>query len=133
MTFDMAAPDNIVEYDLWYTSSDDRALDFLDNMQKYDLMLNKHTRFTPRFVYWECELCEDSLIKKNCFAGGKYCAIDTTNDKIKGVDIILEDLRQKCLHQNLYLAGNRADFWRYLVHVHSSCEVLDASCSMMAH
>ena len=93
MTFDMAAPDNIVEYDLWYTSSDDRALDFLVDMGAYDLKLIQHTKFTPRFVYWECEFCEQDLISKNCFAGGKYCAIDTTNSMIKGTDIMLEDLR----------------------------------------
>ena len=27
--FDMVKPDNRVEYDIWYTSSNDRALDFI--------------------------------------------------------------------------------------------------------
>lgn len=34
--FDMDKPDNRVEYDLWYTSSNDRALDFLTDFEDFD-------------------------------------------------------------------------------------------------
>ena len=33
-TFEMERPDNRVEYDFWYTSSDDRALDFLRDFKE---------------------------------------------------------------------------------------------------
>lgn len=36
ISFNMENPDNRVEYDIWYTSTDDRALDFIDNFIKYD-------------------------------------------------------------------------------------------------
>jgi hypothetical protein len=93
ITFQLDAPDNTVEYNLWYTSSDDRSLDFLYNLAEYDLKLGKHSHFTPKFVYWECYWCEEQLVKDNCYGNGKYCAIDTTNDRIKGTEIIEEDLR----------------------------------------
>ncbi len=36
-TFEMDKPDNRVEYDFWYTSSDDRALDFLRDFKENHL------------------------------------------------------------------------------------------------
>jgi hypothetical protein len=32
----MEKPDNRVEYDVWFTSSSDRALDFISDFKEYD-------------------------------------------------------------------------------------------------
>ena len=40
-TFEMDRPDNRVEYDFWYTSSDDRALDFLRDFEENHLQFKK--------------------------------------------------------------------------------------------
>lgn len=48
---------------------------------------------TPRFVFWQCTMCDDDLKKNDCFGGGKYCAYETVNSKQKGQEIIKEDLR----------------------------------------
>lgn len=34
--FEMEKPDNRVEYDVWFTSSNDRALDFISDFEEYD-------------------------------------------------------------------------------------------------
>lgn len=34
--FDISRPDNRVEYDIWYTSSNDKALDFVQDFGKVD-------------------------------------------------------------------------------------------------
>jgi hypothetical protein len=34
--FHMAKPDDRVEYDIWFTSSNDRALDFISDFSEYD-------------------------------------------------------------------------------------------------
>jgi hypothetical protein len=93
----MPHPDNRVEYDFWYTSSDDRALDFIIDFDKFEKGFGEETLFTPRFVYWECTGCDKSVVDKHCWANGKYCAIDSTNDKHSGQVIMMEDLREKCL------------------------------------
>lgn len=67
VSFEIAAPDNTVDYQLWYTSSDDRSLDFLADMGEYDKKLGKHSAFTPRFVYWECLFCDRKLLEDNCW------------------------------------------------------------------
>ena len=53
---------------------------------------------TPHYVFWKCTFCEDDYLKNDCFGGGKYCAVEPSNERFKGRDIILEDLRQKCLY-----------------------------------
>lgn len=67
VSFEIAAPDNSVDYQLWYTSSDDRSLDFLADMGAYAPKLGSKANFTPRFVYWECLFCDQKLLADNCW------------------------------------------------------------------
>lgn len=77
---------------------------------------------SPHFVYWECRKCEKAFVDRNCFANGKYCSFDVS-DKFSGQQIILENLRQKCIHKIAYDGGlrRRRDFWGYVAGVHSEC------------
>jgi len=103
-TFDMRSPDNRVEYDIWYSSSNDMALDFITKFSKVDKALGENVLMTPHFVFKPCmgAGCTDEFKKDNCFADGKYCSSDPTHPKIKGVEIMLEDLRQMCIYQKTY-------------------------------
>lgn len=100
----MEKPDNRVEYDIWFTSSNDRAMDFIIDFAPTDKSLSESVLMTPHYVFWKCNSCEQDFLDKDCFGGGKYCAIESTqeNYKLKGRDIILEDLRQKCIYQKYY-------------------------------
>jgi hypothetical protein len=89
----MKKPDNRVEYDIWYTSSNDVALDFIHDFMKIDKRFGEKVLMVPRFVFWLCENCDEDYIKQNCYAGGKYCAMDSGNSKLSGTEIIQEDLR----------------------------------------
>lgn len=57
--FIMENPDNRVEYDFYYSSSDDRALDFLRDFEEYNALLGNKVLFTPRFVSWSCPNCDE--------------------------------------------------------------------------
>jgi len=132
---EMNHPDNRVEYDLWYTSSNDKALDFIAEFTQTDQMLGEKVLFTPHFVFWRCTFCDWELLEHDCFAGGKYCAIDADNDYLEGRDIIIEDLRQKCLYQETYKeVATRYKWWAYMKQVHKNCyaEVTE-ECSKQAH
>ena len=48
-TFEMARPDNRVEYDIWYTSSNDEALDFIHDFRTVDKRFGDKVMMTPRF------------------------------------------------------------------------------------
>lgn len=60
---------------IWYTSSNDKALDFLKNIGEYLKPIVKQMDFEPKFVTWSCENCKDTFKKKNCVSNGKYCAV----------------------------------------------------------
>jgi len=83
--------DNKVDYDIWYSSTSDVALDFIQDFMKIDKAFGPAVKMTPRFVFWECTDCDEQTLKKHCFAGGNYCADSST--KLDGREIILEDLR----------------------------------------
>lgn len=91
--FVMEKPDNRVEYDIWFTSSNDRALDFISDFMYSDFQFGEQVLMTPHYVFWKCTFCEQDYLDKDCFSGGRYCAVDSSNEKHRGRDIILEDLR----------------------------------------
>jgi len=58
-----------------------------------DSKLGDKAKITPHFVFWECQGCDPSYLKSDCYGGGKYCAVEPSNYAIKGHEIVLEDLR----------------------------------------
>lgn len=54
----MDKPDNRVEYDFWYTSSSDRALDFIRDFGEWDEKLGSNVLMEPHFVFWQCPNCD---------------------------------------------------------------------------
>lgn len=120
VTFEMPRPDNRVEYDIWYTSIDDRALDFISDFEKLDEMLGEHVLMTPHFVSTSCTDCHQTFKETECYGNGKYCAIMHDKIKLEGKEILHEDLRQKCIYELTY-ESNRKTFWEYIKTVHKKC------------
>lgn len=60
--FVMEKPDNRVEYDFWFTSSNDRALDFITDFSEYDTKFYDKVLFTPHYVFWKCPFCEEKYL-----------------------------------------------------------------------
>jgi hypothetical protein len=133
--FVMEKPDNRVEYDIWYTSSNDRALDFISDFKEFDEKFGEIVLMEPHFVFWKCNFCEDNYLKNDCYGGGKYCAVEPSDSNIKGREIIEEDLREKCLYNKLYSdKKTRYLWWAYMKYVHQNCySVINEDCSKMAH
>jgi hypothetical protein len=73
----------------------------------------------------------------DCYGAGKYCAIEKgdSNYKMKGRQIIQEDLRQKCLYNRYYNAtSTRHIWWEYMAYVHQNCyNAITEECSENAH
>ena len=90
-----------VKYDFWFTSSSDRALNFLEDFASMSKKLDTYAQFTPHYVFWECMQCDQKYLENDCYGGGKYCAVEPSNANIKGHEIVLEDLRQLCLWEHL--------------------------------
>jgi hypothetical protein len=72
VTFELPKPDNRVEYDIWYSSVDDRALDFIVDFQEFDEQLDQGVLMTPHFVTWNCPQCDEDFKAKECYSDGQY-------------------------------------------------------------
>jgi len=124
----------IVDVDFWFTSSSDRAIDFLEDFNKIENQLGSKINFRPRYVFWECSNCDAKYMENDCYGGGKYCAVESSNANIKGRDIVQEDLRQLCLWGKFSKQNMTEQWWNYVTRVHSTCySVINEDCSRRAH
>ena len=126
-----------VDVELWYSSNNQLALDFIKEFDRYAHKLRGYITITPRFVTWGCPVCTEDFKKEECFGNGEYCAPNHVKDdfnRVLGRDIIMEDIRQSCLHTNLLKEGKEARWWDYIKEVHSECfGFISESCSKRAH
>ena len=110
------AEDNIVKANLWYSSSDDRALDFVKNMAEYIEPIIRSVDFKPKFVTWSCPNCDSDYKRNNCVSDGKYCAMQTSvNNDLNGVEVIMENLREYCIYE---LETNKKKFKNFKKAIH---------------
>lgn len=125
------------DVEIWYSSNNQRALDFVKEFDRYAHKLAGYVNITPRFVTWGCPGCRKDFKNAECFSDGKYCAPNHMKDDFNmfsGQDIILEDLRQSCLHQNLVKLSQEPKWWDYIKEVHSMCfGFISEDCSENAH
>ena len=85
-----------VHVELWFSSNNVLALDFIKEFDKYVHLLEDRVDFEPRFVTWACPYCSDDYKAEECFGNGKYCAPNherSSYSNVYGRDIISEDLR----------------------------------------
>lgn len=133
--FVMENPDNTVEWELFYTSDNDKSLDFISNFAEYYEKFSKtDVDFTPQVVTWACPNCDGEFKKKECVSDGKYCSMNHQSSYVRGYDVIMEDLREICLWNRLKKEGKEILWWKYIKHVHSLCyEEITAECSRSGH
>lgn len=70
---EISHPDNIVEYDLWFSSSLDFDKDFLIDLGNFFHELRKDTFFSPRIMTYSCPECTKEEKELNCLSNGEYC------------------------------------------------------------
>lgn len=119
MTFEMPNPDNRVEYEMWMSSEHSVLREFLADFSKHAQNLIPNTLMSPHYVLWySIERSKEGFINehKDCISGGRYCAPDPDLDSgpRTGREIVIENLRQICLHKFLTGKGNVALWWDYI-------------------
>ena len=57
VTFEMENPDDRVEYDIWYTSGDLKAMEYIISMKSYNEKLGKYALMTPHMIVRGCSFC----------------------------------------------------------------------------
>lgn len=137
--FELKRPDDRVEYDIWYSSANERAMNFIGSFGPINNRLGRHVLMTPHFQFQTCVLgCSKAKQEKLCYGSGKYCAHEDGNPDVPGTDIIDEDLRMICLYKQLYNNEKNIKkhklWWDYVEKVGDLCygEVSEG-CSKIAH
>ncbi|KAI3993674.1 hypothetical protein MKX01_002687 [Papaver californicum] len=120
-------PDERVEYELWSNSNDecgpkcDNQIEFIRNFKGAAQVLEQkgYTQFTPHYITWFCP--ESYLLSKQCRSQcinhGRYCAPDPEQDFSKGYDgkdVVMQNLRQVCLHKVANEVGKPWIWWEYV-------------------
>lgn len=54
VTFEVNKPNDIVEYDIWFSSSNDRGMDFISQFKPYHELIANKVIMTPRYFTWDC-------------------------------------------------------------------------------
>lgn len=131
--------DNKVKWELWYTSANDKALDFVRNFRETNKQIVASAgagvaQFSPRVVTWACTSCDADFKRRECLSNGRYCAMNHKGTYVQGKDILIEDLREKCLHKIVTADSQPDKWWEYMQYVHRMCyEEVTEDCSKLGH
>ncbi|URD95009.1 vacuolar-sorting receptor [Musa troglodytarum] len=138
----MPHPDERVEYEFWTNSNDecgprcDEQMSFVKNFRGHAQLLEKggFTQFTPHYITWYCP--EAFLLSKQCKAQcinrGRYCAPDPEQDfdaGYDGKDVVIENLRQLCVHRVANETGQPWVWWDFVTDYHVRCSMKDKKYS----
>ncbi|GFQ00835.1 vacuolar-sorting receptor 6 [Phtheirospermum japonicum] len=135
-TESMPHPDQRVEYELWTNSNDecgprcDEQMGFIKGFKGNAQILEKggYTRFTPHYITWYCPqaFILSEQCKTQCINHGRYCAPDPEQDfgeGYSGKDVVLENLRQLCVHRAANETGRSWVWWDYVSDFHIRCSM----------
>lgn len=139
----MPHPDERVEYEFWTNSNDecgvrcDEQMNFVKNFKGHAQVLERagFTQFTPHYITWFCP--EPFLVSRQCTSQcinhGRYCAPDPEQDFGKGYegkDVVIENLRQLCVHRVGNDSGRPWVWWDFVTDFHTRCSMKEKKYSM---
>lgn len=135
-TESMPHPDQRVEYELWTNSNDecgircDDQMNFIKNFKGHAQILEKggYTQFTPHYITWYCPeaFVLSDQCKSQCINHGRYCAPDPEQDfsqGYQGKDVVIENLRQLCVHRVANESSRSWVWWDYVSDFHIRCSM----------
>ncbi|KAL6546191.1 Vacuolar-sorting receptor 6 [Orobanche minor] len=129
-------PDQRVEYELWTNSNDecgvrcDEQMNFVRNFKGNAQILERggYTQFTPHYITWYCPhpFLLSEQCRTQCINNGRYCAPDPDKDfreGYRGKDVVLENLRQLCVHRVANQTNRSWVWWDYVSDFHIRCSM----------
>ncbi|WOL03352.1 hypothetical protein Cni_G12072 [Canna indica] len=138
----MPHPDERVEYEFWTNSNDecgercDEQISFVTNFKGNAQLLEKRgfTQFTPHYITWYCpdafKLSKEC--RAQCINHGRYCAPDPEEDfgeGYDGKDVVIENLRQLCVHRVANESGRPWVWWDFVTDYHVRCSMKEKKYS----
>jgi hypothetical protein len=125
-----------VEYEFWTNSNDecgprcDEQAAFVRAFRGHAQLLEKggYAAFTPHYITWFCPepFLGTPQCKAQCVNRGRYCAPDPEGDLgagYDGKDVVMENLRQLCVHRAANATGRPWVWWDYVADYHLRCSM----------
>ncbi|XP_020575434.1 vacuolar-sorting receptor 6-like [Phalaenopsis equestris] len=138
----MPHPDERVEYEFWTNSNDecgtrcDEQINFVQNFKGHAQILERggYTLFTPHYITWFCPevFMASTQCKSQCINHGRYCAPDPDQDFTEGYegkDVVVENLRQLCVHRVANENNRSWVWWDYVTDFHIRCSMKEKKYS----
>ncbi|CAD6335947.1 unnamed protein product [Miscanthus lutarioriparius] len=132
----MPHPDERVEYELWTNSNDecgprcDEQMAFVRGFRGHAQLLERggYARFTPHYITWYCPEAFrlTQQCRSQCINHGRYCAPDPEGDfgaGYEGKDVVVENLRQLCVHRVANDTGRPWAWWDYVMDYKIRCSM----------
>ncbi|KAK3143744.1 hypothetical protein QOZ80_4AG0304400 [Eleusine coracana subsp. coracana] len=132
----MPHPDERVEYEFWTNSNDecgprcDEQAAFVAAFKGHAQLMEKagYALFTPHYITWFCpdEFLGSVQCKAQCINKGRYCAPDPEGDLgagYTGRDVVVENLRQLCVHRVANAHNRSWVWWDYVADYHLRCSM----------
>ncbi|XP_052158315.1 vacuolar-sorting receptor 6-like [Oryza glaberrima] len=138
----MPHPDERVEYELWTNSNDecgarcDEQMEFVRGFRGHAQIMERggYALFTPHYITWYCpeafKLTQQC--KSQCINHGRYCAPDPEQDfgeGYEGKDVVVENLRQLCVHRVANETGRPWAWWDYVMDYKIRCSMKEKKYS----
>ena len=111
-----------VEFKFFFSSSELKAYELINNLTKYTDKFNSQVEFTPIYVIHQSPQYDPKTATRqlNCVTKGKYCYFPKETTIIQdGQRILIESLRQKCMFQKS--KDNKQSFYEYLQNFYKDC------------
>ncbi|KAL0909364.1 hypothetical protein M5K25_020223 [Dendrobium thyrsiflorum] len=138
----MPHPDERVEYEFWTNSNDecgtrcDEQMNFVQNFKGHAQILERggYTLFTPHYITWYCPevFIRSKQCQTQCINHGRYCAPDPDQDFTEGYegkDVVIENLRQLCVHRVANENNRSWVWWDYVTDFHLRCSMKEKKYS----
>lgn len=129
VTFEMENPDDRVEYDIWYTSGDLKAMEYIISMKSYNEKLGKYALMTPHMIVRGCSFCNPNEPDCRQYNGQTYCAGFNSNPNLSGRDSLTLGIDELCIYDMYKDIDNAKKWWEYMEEEHKcKDENYKASC-----
>ena len=112
----------IIEFKLFFSSSELRAYELINNITKYSSKFGGQVEFIPIYITHQSPSYDPQNPERelNCVSKGKYCYFPKETTIIQdGQRILIESLRQKCFY--LKNKEKKQNYYEYLQNFYTNC------------
>ena len=124
INFQEKKPKKKIELKFFFSSSELRAYEMINNITSYIDKYDEQVEFIPIYVTHQIPSYDEKTAKRelNCVTRGKYCYFpkETTITQ-DGQGILLESLRQKCMYFKSIELKKMKYYYQYLDYFHKNC------------